>query len=70
LGHPNNLYVDLQGGTGGLAGVELGWACQAKKIARKKICIFNRTSFLEGVGRYEMWLDKEFPLKKMYQFSK
>ena len=28
LGHPNNLYVDLQGGTGGLAGVGLGWAWQ------------------------------------------
>ena len=42
---------------------------QAKKIARRKICIFNRTSFLEGVGRYDMWIDKEFPLKNMYQFS-
>ena len=26
LGHPNNLYIDLQGGMGGLAGV--GWAWQ------------------------------------------
>ena len=28
LGHPNNLYVDLQGGTGGLAGAGVGWAWQ------------------------------------------
>ena len=27
-GHPNNLYVDLQCGLGGLAGVGVGWAWQ------------------------------------------
>ena len=27
-GHPNNLYVDLQCGLGGLAGVGIGWAWQ------------------------------------------
>ena len=42
---------------------------QAKKIARKKICILNATMFLDGIKRYEMWLDKDFPLKTMYQFS-
>jgi len=26
LGHPNNLYIDLQGGMGGLAGAGVGWA--------------------------------------------
>jgi hypothetical protein len=40
---------------------------QAKKVARKKICILNKTLFIDSVGRYEMWLDKEFPLKTMYQ---
>ena len=47
----------------------LDFVLQAKKVARKKICIFNKTSFLEGVKRYDMWLDKGFPLKTMYQFS-
>ena len=28
LGHPNNLYIDLQGGIGGLAGAGVGWAWQ------------------------------------------
>jgi len=28
LGHPNNIYVDLQGGMGGLAGAGVGWAWQ------------------------------------------
>jgi len=28
LGHPNNLYIDLQGGMGGLAGAGVGWAWQ------------------------------------------
>ena len=47
----------------------IDFVLQSKKIARKKICVFNKTSFLEGVGRYDMWIDKEFPLKNMYQFS-
>mgnify|MGYP001296860676 CR=1 FL=1 len=42
---------------------------QSKKIARKKICILNKTMFLDGIKRYEMWIDKDFPLKTMYQFS-
>jgi len=40
---------------------------QAKKYARKKVCIINKTLFLDSVGRYEMWQDKDFPLKTMYQ---
>ena len=47
----------------------LDFVLQAKKIARKKICIFNKTSFLGSPSRYEMWKDKDFPLKTMYQFS-
>jgi len=47
----------------------IDFVLQSKKIAQKKICVFNKTSFLEGVGRYDMWIDKEFPLKNMYQFS-
>ena len=47
----------------------LDFVLQAKKMARKKICILNATMFLDGIKRYEMWVDKEFPLKTMYQFS-
>jgi len=47
----------------------LDFVLQAKKIARKKICILNATMFLDGIKRYEMWMDQEFPLKTMYQFS-
>ena len=47
----------------------LDFVLQSKKIARKKICILNATMFLDGIKRYEMWMDKEFPLKTMYQFS-
>ena len=47
----------------------LDFVLQAKKIARKKICILNSTMFLDGIKRYEMWMDEDFPLKTMYQFS-
>ena len=47
----------------------LDFVLQAKKMARKKICILNATMFLDGIKRYEMWMDQEFPLKTMYQFS-
>ena len=40
---------------------------QAKKYARKKICILNKTLFLDSVGRYEMFQDQDFSLKTMYQ---
>ena len=47
----------------------LDFVLQAKKMARKKICILNATMFLDGIKRYEMWMDQEFPLKTMYQFA-
>lgn len=43
---------------------------QSKKLANKKIAMFLKTTFLEGIKRKEMFLDKEFPIKCMYQFSK
>lgn len=43
---------------------------QSKKLAKKKIAMFLKTVFLESESRYEMFLDKEFPLKTVYQFSK
>ena len=43
---------------------------QSKKVSRKKIAMLGKTIFLEGVERYEMFQDKEFPLKTIYQFSK
>ena len=36
---------------------------------RNKIALLCKTTFLEGVERYEMWQDKEFPLKVLHQFS-
>ena len=48
----------------------LEFILKAKDIARHKICILNSTTFLNGIERYEkLWMDREFPLKKMYQFS-
>ena len=35
-----------------------------------KIAMFLKTVFLESAGRYEMFQDKEFPLKSIYQYSK
>ena len=43
---------------------------QAKKYARYKVAMFLKTVFLESEARFEMFNDKEFPLKTMYQFSK
>lgn len=42
----------------------------SKKFAKKKIAMFLKTVFLESTGRYIMFQDKEFPLKKVYQFCK
>lgn len=48
----------------------LEFVLKAKEIARKKICILNSTTFLNGIERYEkLWMDREFPLKKVYQFA-
>jgi len=40
----------------------------AKKLARKKVAMLLKLVFLEGKGRYELFQDKEFPLKKVYVF--
>ena len=42
----------------------------SKKCASKKIAMFLKTTFLESDKRYSMFIDKEFPLKTMYQFCK
>lgn len=42
----------------------------AKRFADDKIAMFLKTTFLEGVERQIMWKDKQFPFKKMYQFSR
>jgi hypothetical protein len=48
----------------------LEFVLQAKKYAGCKVAMFLKTVFLESEARFEMFSDKEFPLKTMYQFSK
>lgn len=48
----------------------LEFVIHSKKCARKKIAMFLKTVFLESESRKLMFLDQEFPLKTMYQFSK
>lgn len=48
----------------------LEFVLHAKKCAKKKIAMFLKTVFLESEARYEMFNDKTFPLKTVYQFSK
>ncbi len=43
---------------------------KSKEIATGKIAMFLKTVFLESEARREMFNDKAFPLKTMYQFSK
>jgi len=43
---------------------------KAKKHATQKVAMLLKLVFLEGIGRYEMFQDKEFPLKKVYVFCK
>lgn len=43
---------------------------RAKEMANKKIAMFLKTTFLEGVERYKLFQDQEFPLKAIYQFSR
>jgi len=40
----------------------------AKKKSRGKIAMLLKLSFLEGRNRFDMFQDKEFPLKKVYVF--
>ena len=48
----------------------LEFVYQAKRYSNHKVALFLKTVFLESNARYEMFQDKEFPLKVMYQFSK
>ena len=48
----------------------LEFILKAKKQSRKKIAMFLKTVWLESEIRYDMFQDKEFPLKNIYQFSK
>jgi hypothetical protein len=48
----------------------LEFVLKAKKQSRKKIAMFLKTVWLESDSRYEMFQDKDFPLKTVYQFSK
>lgn len=50
--------------------LSLNFVLKAKMQARNKIAMFFRTVFLESEKRYEMFNDKKFPLKTVYQFSK
>ena len=50
--------------------IALDFVMKAKKQSRNKIAMFLKTVWLESEGRYEMFQDKEFPLKCVYQFSK
>lgn len=48
----------------------LEFVLHAKKLANNKIAFLMRTAFLESQKRYQMFQDKQFPLKCIYQFSK
>jgi hypothetical protein len=48
----------------------LDFVLHAKELSRKKIAMFLKTVWLESEVRYEMFQDKKFPLKTVYQFSK
>lgn len=50
--------------------IALEFVLQAKKYSQHKIAMFLKTAFLEGSKRHEMFQDKKFPLKCIYQFSK
>lgn len=43
---------------------------QAKKLSNNKIALLLKTTFLEGSSRFDMFHDKKYPLKCIYQFSK
>lgn len=50
--------------------LSLEFVLQAKKYSKNKIAMFLKTTFLEGVERYTMFQDKDYPLKCIYQFSR
>ncbi len=42
---------------------------KSKRCATKKICLFGKTSYLEGRDRYNrLWTDKKYPLQKIVQY--
>lgn len=41
---------------------------KSKLSCNKKIAMFLKTTALEGVKRHKMWIDKDFPFARMYQF--
>lgn len=43
---------------------------KSKKVSTKKIALLLSIGFLEGVKRYEIFIDKDFPLKKVIVFSR
>ena len=42
---------------------------QSKKVATKKIAMLGKTQYLQGVKRFQIFTDKKFPLKTIYQFG-
>jgi hypothetical protein len=48
----------------------LEFVLQSKKLAKNKVAMFLKTVFLESDKRFDMFQDKDFPLKTVYQFSK
>jgi len=48
----------------------LEFVLKSKQQSRNKIAMFLKTVWLESDSRYQMFQDKEFPLKTVYQFSK
>jgi len=42
----------------------------SKKYSRRKVAFLLKTQFLEGVERYNMFKDKEFTFRNIYQFSR
>lgn len=48
----------------------LDFVLKAKKQCRNKIAMFLKTVWLESDKRFNMFQDKDFPLKTVYQFSK
>jgi|TARA_R110002012_G_scaffold311199_2_gene520545 hypothetical protein len=42
---------------------------QSKKVATKKIALISKTQYLQGIKRHNIFIDKDFPLKIVYQFS-
>lgn len=48
----------------------LDFVLKAKECSSDKIAMFLKTVWLESESRYEMFQDRNFPLKTVYQFSK